>query len=89
MFAPTFEQYQPIGNRLLLQVVGTDKSGEIWLPKTIKERWMPIAKLGTIVHEFEEGDMVLIGNPNMPMEKLTFGSKEYIQVIIHDVVGWV
>ena len=58
MFSPTVEQYQPIGNRLLLEVVGTDKKGEIFLPKTVKERWMPVVDKGSIVDYIEIGDMV-------------------------------
>jgi len=84
---PDLENYQPTGNQVLLKVISKNKIGEIWLPRNVSERWMPVVKLGSVVSSLEIGDTALLGELRGGNTQLSFGDDKYIQVFEHDVIG--
>ena len=81
------KDYEPIGHHILveLDVKGTTDSGII-LDKKKADKWMRVAKMGSLVTAVEVGDLVVMGEPR-GLIHLQFGDKQYMQVYEHDLAG--
>ncbi len=81
------KSYEPIGNQvlLMLNVKGETDSGII-LGKKKAEKWMLVAKTGSLVSAVNRGDYVIMGEPR-GMAHLQFGDQSFMQVSEHDIIG--
>ena len=81
------KDYEPIGHHVLveLDVKGTTESGII-LDKKKADKWMRVAKVGSLVTAVEPRDLVIMGEPR-GLVHLTFGDVQYMQVFEHDLAG--
>lgn len=83
----TLEDYEPIGHHILLKltVKGETESGII-LDKKKADKWMEVAKVGSLVTSVEPGDLVIMAEPR-GLIHLSFGTDQYMQVYEHDIAG--
>ena len=81
------KEYEPIGHHVLveLDVKATTDSGII-LDKKKADKWMRVAKIGSLVTAVEIGDLVVMGEPR-GLIHLQFGNVQYMQVYEHDLAG--
>ena len=83
----TLQDYEPIGHHVLLKltVKGETESGII-LDKKKADKWMEVAKVGSLVTSVEPGDLVIMAEPR-GLIHLSFGTDQYMQVYEHDIAG--
>ena len=81
------KDYEPIGHHILveLDVKGATDSGII-LDKKKADKWMRVAKIGSLVTAVEPGDLVIMGEPR-GLIHLQFGDTQYMQIYEHDLAG--
>jgi hypothetical protein len=83
----TLEDYEPIGHHVLLEldVKGATDSGII-LDKKKADKWMRVAKVGSMVTAVDPEDYVIMGEPR-GLVHLDFGGTQFMQVMEHDLAG--
>lgn len=83
------KNYTPIGNQVLLMLnIKSETESGIILGKKKAEKWMLVAKVGSLVTSVKRGDYIIMGEPR-GMAHLQFGDESFMQVGEHDIIGFV